>query len=54
MSVDIFHEPTKTVPKSDPRIISQAFDKQDIGARKSAVPAVPKNDMVIKHVGGSK
>jgi hypothetical protein len=50
MSVDIFHDPTKTVPKTDPRIVSQAFDKQDIGARKSHVPSVPKNDLVIKHV----
>ena len=50
MSVDIFHEPTKTVPRSDPRIISQSFEEQQIGARKSAIPRIPKNDLVIKHV----
>jgi hypothetical protein len=50
MSVDIFHDPTKTVPKTDPRIVSQDFTEQQIGARKSAMPRVPKNDLVIKHV----
>lgn len=52
MSTDVFHNPTKTVPKSDSRIISQPFDKQDQGARKSHVPTLPKNDLNIRHVGG--
>jgi hypothetical protein len=50
MATDIFHEPAKTVPKSDPRIVSQPFDTQDIGARKSAMPRIEKNSLVIKHV----
>ena len=47
---DIFHEPTRTVPKSDPRILSQPLDQQDQGARKSAMPKLPKNSLVIQHV----
>jgi hypothetical protein len=54
MSTDVFHNPTKTVPKSDSRIVSQDFEKQDIGARKSHMPSVSKNDLTIRHVGGSK
>jgi len=50
MATDIFHEPTRTVPKSDPRIVSQAFDEQQMGARKSAMPKIPKNSLVIRHV----
>lgn len=50
MATDIFHDPTKTVPKSDPRILSQDFEKQDMGGRKSHVPRLPKNDLVIQHV----
>jgi hypothetical protein len=50
MSVDVFHDPSKSIPKSDPRIITQEFDKQDIGARKSHLPRLGKNDLVIQHI----
>jgi len=50
MAVDVFHDSTKVVPKNDPRIISQAFDEQQMGARRSAIPRIPKNDLTIKHV----
>ncbi len=50
MSVDIFHDSTRSVPKTDPRIISQDFAQQEQGARKAAMPKIPKNDLVIKHV----
>jgi hypothetical protein len=50
MATDIFHDPTKSVPRNDPRIISQAFDEQQMGGRKSAVPRIPKNNLTIKHV----
>ena len=50
MATDIFHEPAKKIPRSDPRIISQAFEEQQIGARRSGMPKIAKNDLVIKHV----
>ena len=50
MSVDIFHDSTKSVPKTDPRIISQDFDQQEMGARKAAMPKIPKNSLTIRHV----
>jgi hypothetical protein len=53
MSVDVFHDSTKTVPKSDPRIIAQDYDKQDMGARKSALPKLTRNGMTIAHIKGS-
>lgn len=50
MAVDIFHDSTRTVPKTDPRIISQSFEEQQMGARKAAMPRIPKNDLTIRHV----
>ena len=50
MAVDVFHEPTRTVPKTDPRIVSQPFDQQDQGARKAAMPKLTKNTLTIRHV----
>jgi hypothetical protein len=50
MATDIFHEPAKKIPRSDPRIISQSFEEQQLGARRSAIPKIPANDLVIKHV----
>jgi hypothetical protein len=50
MSVDIFHESTRTVPKTDPRIISQDLSQQDQGARKAAMPKIARNSLTIRHV----
>lgn len=51
MAVNIFSDSRKTVPKSDPQVLSQPFDQQDIGARKSALPKISKNSLTIQHVG---
>ncbi len=50
MSVDIFHDSTRSVPKTDPRIISQDFSQQEQGARKAAMPKLTKNSLTIQHV----
>ena len=50
MGVNIFQNSTKTVPKSDNQIIRVDMEQQDIGGRKSHLPAQSKNDMVIDHV----
>ena len=48
---DIFQDSTKSIPKSDPRVVRIDFDKNDIGARKSHISgALHKNDYDIKHV----
>lgn len=50
MAVDVFHDKTSTVPKSDPRIERIDFKTSEIGARASAMPKDSKNDNTIKHV----
>lgn len=48
---DIFRNPTKSVPTSDPQIVRVDMEQQDIGGRKSHLP--PKTmsqDMSITHV----
>lgn len=56
--VDIFRDPTKSVPTQDPQIVRVDMEEQQIGGRKSHLP--PKqvaNDMSITHVpsaGGSR
>jgi hypothetical protein len=48
---DIFQDPTKTVPKSDPRIVRVPFDQEELGARSSHIAGIHKrNDMDVKHV----
>lgn len=51
MSVNPFVNSQKSLPKSDAQIIRIPFDQEDIGGRKSNLPAKDKNDMTIKHVG---
>lgn len=53
MATNIWHDSTKTVPKSDPKVHRIAFDHQEIGARKSHLPSGTafKNTNTIKHVG---
>lgn len=51
---DIFQDSTKSIPRSDARVIRVAFDCEEIGARKSHISGIaPKNDNSIKHVKGS-
>lgn len=54
MGKNIFHEPSRKLPDSDPRIDKIPFDKNDIGARKSHLPKASdvKNDKTITHVSG--
>ena len=51
MATNIWQDSTKTVPKSDSRIVRVDFDKSDLGARKSHLSGMhPKNDNSIQHV----
>ena len=57
MSVNIFQDSTKTIPKSDSQIVRVGMEQQDIGGRKSHLPGQQKSDsMTISHVpnAGSK
>ncbi len=52
--VDIFRDPTKSVPTNDPQIVRVDMEQQQIGGRKSHLP--PKQtspDMSITHVPSS-
>jgi hypothetical protein len=55
-NTNIFTNPTKTVPRSDPQIIRVNMEEQEIGGRKSHLPPREKSDLAISHVpnAGSK
>jgi hypothetical protein len=48
--MDIFRDPTKSIPKNDPMIVRVDMEEQQIGGRKSNLPMTEKNDMSITHV----
>ncbi len=49
--MNIFQDPTKTVPKSDEQIVRVDMEQLDIGGRKSHLPAGQASaDMAIVHV----
>jgi hypothetical protein len=49
--VNIFQDPTKSVPKSDEQIVRVDMEQMDIGGRKSHLPAGSKSgDLSISHV----
>jgi hypothetical protein len=51
MATDIFREPASSIPKSDPQIVRVDMEEQQIGGRKSHLPAASKSDrMSIDHV----
>ena len=50
MAIDIFKNPTKTIPQSDQQIVRVDMIEQQIGGRKSALPKPETNDLVIRHV----
>ena len=55
--MNIFQDPTKSVPKSDEQIVRVDMEQSDIGGRKSHLPSASKSsDMTISHVpnAGSK
>lgn len=48
---DIFRDPTKSVPTSDTQIVRVDMEQQEIGGRKSHLPARQvATDMSITHV----
>ncbi len=49
--MDIFHNPTTTVPRKDSRIVRVDFETNAIGARKVNMPKSVKNEYSITHVG---
>jgi hypothetical protein len=52
--MNIFQDPTKSVPKSDNMIVRVDMEQLDIGGRKSHLPAGQKSsDMSITHVASS-
>lgn len=51
MGKDIFQDPTKSAPKSDPSIIRVPMTQNDIAGREDHIPKGSKaDDMSIKHV----
>ncbi len=51
MAMNIFMDPTKSIPKSDSQIVRVDMEQDDIGGRKSHLPAQSKSsDMAISHV----
>lgn len=54
MATNIFQDSTKRVPKSDSQIVRVNMEEQEIGGRKSSLPAGQKaGDMSISHVPNS-
>ena len=51
MAIDIFHDSTKSVPKSDPQIVRVSMEENEIGGRKDNLPPpmIP-GEMSILHV----
>ena len=41
--VDVFRDPTKSVPKSDPQIVRVDMEEEQIGGRKSHLPKGAQN-----------
>jgi hypothetical protein len=55
--MDIFRDPSKSLPKKDEQIVRVDFEEQQIGARKSHMPkSMTADRMAINHVpnAGSK
>jgi hypothetical protein len=49
--MNIFQDPTKSLPKSDPQIVRVAMTQNEIGGRTQQLPAQTKStEMGIKHV----
>ena len=52
---DVFHNPTSSIPRSDPKIHRIEFETEETGARKSHIAGVhKKNQNDIAHVKGMK
>lgn len=52
--MNVFQDPTKSVPTKDAQIERVDMEQLDIGGRKSHLPSGSKSDnMTVTHVGGS-
>jgi len=48
--VDLFKDSTSKIPKSDPQIVRVDMEQQDVGGRKSHLPAQQKADkLTVSH-----
>ena len=48
---NVFQNPTKSVPKSDPQIVRVDFAQSDIAGRKDHIGSASKSgEMAIRHV----
>lgn len=55
--MNVFQDPTKSIPKSDPQIVRVSMMENEIGGRKDHMPArSPSSEMSVKHISpvGSK
>ena len=51
---NLFQDPTKSIPTKDAQIVRVDMEQQDIGGRKSHLPAKHvESDMSITHVPGA-
>lgn len=50
MAENIFSSPVKKIPTSDAMTLRVDMEQQDIGGRKSHLPAQDKNSLTISHV----
>lgn len=50
MSKDMFGNTPTSIPKDSREIVRVAFDEQEMGARKSFVPKLGRNKLVVQHV----
>ena len=48
--VDIFRDPTKTVPTKSGNIVRVDMEQLDVGGRKSHLPKTEVSDMSVSHV----
>lgn len=48
--MDIFRNPTKSVPKKDEQIIRVDFEQSEIAGRKDNMPKATPTQMQVKHV----
>jgi hypothetical protein len=52
--MDLFHNPTKSIPTSDEQIVRVGMEQDDIQGRKSHLPAQEKSGaLTISHVPNS-
>lgn len=49
--MDIFKDPTKSIPKESGNIVRVGMEQLDVGGRKSHLPANARSDMAVSHVG---